>query len=202
MKTKEKILHHALALFNSEGVENITTRHIASDMGISQGNLHYHYPNKNEVIQALFDGFLARIAAERRYVAEQLFDKEEVLTSMENNFRVMYEYRFFFKAPAVIWRRLPEIREVLVQVFDSRKAQIREIIHHYRDQGIFRPEISEAQIQFLAEQFIFVISSWLHASDYHGDLKNPAKHFAAFAFRGWLPYLVPAKMREWEAVLE
>ena len=36
--TKEKIIAMSLEMFNRSGVENITTRHIAKELGISQGN--------------------------------------------------------------------------------------------------------------------------------------------------------------------
>ncbi|HEY8401633.1 MAG TPA: TetR/AcrR family transcriptional regulator, partial [Cytophagaceae bacterium] len=54
MTTKEKILNTALLLFNKEGIEDITVRDIAKAMGISHGNLCYHYPNKEVIIETLY----------------------------------------------------------------------------------------------------------------------------------------------------
>jgi len=65
MTTKERILDEALQLFNDDGVENVTTRHIAKSLGMSQGNLHYHYPTKNIVIETLFDQFLGEVQNNR-----------------------------------------------------------------------------------------------------------------------------------------
>ena len=39
MTTKEKIIDTALQLFNKQGIDPVTTRHIAKEMNISHGNL-------------------------------------------------------------------------------------------------------------------------------------------------------------------
>ncbi|WP_240510954.1 TetR/AcrR family transcriptional regulator [Algoriphagus antarcticus] len=46
LKTKEKILLTAIKLYNPSGVQIITSRHIAAEMGISHGNLDCHYKTK------------------------------------------------------------------------------------------------------------------------------------------------------------
>ncbi len=200
MKTKEKILNQALDLFNTKGVENITTRHIAAALGISQGNLHYHYPTKNVVIETLFHQFMEDVKNAERYI-ETSFPKEEVILSMKDNYKIMYKYRFFFKDNEVVWRRLPSIESITKQLFDLKKSQILHIIQLYKDQGIFREEISQAQIEFLAEQFIFSITSWLSAKEYHEIKGDVSDYYARFTFRIWLPYLNEGEMEQWEALL-
>ncbi len=200
MTTKQRILHSALDLFNTDGVENVTTRHIAKFIDISQGNLHYHYPTKNMVIQALFDQFLSEVQDAERF-KNNGFEKEEVIGSMKDNFKIMFKYRFFFKDNEVVWRRLPEIRKTTLELFSLKKTQILQIITLYKDQGIFREEISENQILFLAEQFIFSITSWLGAKEYMNEASNSAAYYARFTFRIWLPYLKVDEMRKWEEIL-
>ncbi|MFY0607506.1 MAG: TetR/AcrR family transcriptional regulator [Cyclobacteriaceae bacterium] len=201
MNTKEKILSKALELFNTEGVENITTRHIAKEINMSQGNLHYHYPNKNALITRLYEDFFDEIRNVERYNSGSLFAKEDVLKSMEDSFKIMFRYRFFFIDNAVVWRRLPEVKTNIILLLEAKKNEIREIIQSYKNQGIFRSGISDEQMNYLAEQFIFLISSWLNASEYLPNTSNVAKQYAQFTFRNWLPYLNDQEMKEWEAIL-
>lgn len=202
MNTKEKILSQSLILFNQDGVENITTRHIAKALGISQGNLHYHYPNKNSLITRLFEQFIAEIKSAARYNPEESFEKEAVLKSMADNFKIMYQYRFLFKDNELVWRRVPTIKEQIIQFFDSKRKEIKALILHYKREGIFRADISDQQIDYLANQFVFSISSWLVALEYITPFnENSPKYFTQFTFRLWLPYLKEAEMKKWEALL-
>ncbi len=200
MTTKQKILAKALDLFNTDGVESVTTRHIAKSIGMSQGNLHYHYPTKNVVVKALFEQFLTEVQNAERF-KDNNFAKEQVIGSMKDNFEIMFRYRFFFKDNEVVWRRLPEIKKTTLELFNLKKTQILQIITLYKNQGIFREQISENQVLFLAEQFIFSITSWLSAKEYLDQESDISEYYARFTFRIWLPYLKEEEMRKWEEVL-
>ena len=51
--TRQLILDAAKALFNERGYNDVTLRDIAGVMGISKGNLTYHFKKKEEIIEAL-----------------------------------------------------------------------------------------------------------------------------------------------------
>ena len=55
MKTRDRIIQASKELFNEQGERNVTTNHIASHLGISPGNLYYHFKNKQQII---FDIYL------------------------------------------------------------------------------------------------------------------------------------------------
>lgn len=199
LSTKEKIIAQSLLLFNEFGVENITTRHIAKEMGISQGNLHYHYPNKDEILKVIFSNFQKEITGAQKFNGEA-FDYQNMFLSMNENFKIMSTYRLFFQQNEVIWRRVPSIKKEITSLLSSKKTEILQLINLYKVEGRFRTEISTAQINFLAEQFIFTISSWLTAGNY--ITKNYSyEYYAKFLFRIWLPYLNKDEMSSWEKYL-
>ena len=61
--TKERILAASLALFNERGYGNVTMRMIADSLSISVGNLTYHFPKKQDIVNALMDESFRRNAA-------------------------------------------------------------------------------------------------------------------------------------------
>ncbi|WP_299531692.1 TetR/AcrR family transcriptional regulator [Ulvibacterium sp.] len=199
--TKEKIIAMSLNLFNRSGVENITTRHIAKELGISQGNLHYHYPNKDKLLETLFGDMLTALKNAERIIEDKPLDPEQMLLSMTDNFKIMYSYRLFFQQNDVIWRRLPEIKETMMLLFQTKQSEILALIELYKKEGKFRKEISARQVEFLAEQFIFNIQSWLNVKDYNPD-KVSFAYYAKLLFRLWLPYLHPTEMKTWEKLLD
>ncbi len=198
--TKEKIILKSLEMFNDQGVENITTRHIASELGMSQGNLHYHYPNKNEILKVLFKNFLMELKEAEEFDGKE-FTHQLMFKSMSNNFRIMEEYRLFFQQNEVIWRRVPQIKIDLISLLNRKKEEIIQIISLFKKEGKFRPNISADQVNSLAEQFIFTISSWLTAKNYSVS-RNSSDYYSKFLFRLWLPYLHEDEMKKWEKHLK
>ena len=56
-RTAERILDVTLELFNRFGEPNVSTTLISAELGISPGNLYYHYPAKDELINTLFNRY-------------------------------------------------------------------------------------------------------------------------------------------------
>src|SRR5258705_13711197 len=62
LTNRERILEASLALFNERGVPSVSTKTIAAHLGISAGNLYYHFANKEEIVRELWNEALASIA--------------------------------------------------------------------------------------------------------------------------------------------
>lgn len=53
MDTKDRIISAAIDLFNERGYQVVTLKDVATSLGISRGNLAYHYKDKDLVLQAI-----------------------------------------------------------------------------------------------------------------------------------------------------
>ena len=56
-RTAQRIQEAALALFNRYGEFDVSTSQIAGALGISPGNLYYHYPAKDGLVNTLFEQY-------------------------------------------------------------------------------------------------------------------------------------------------
>ena len=61
--TKELIRNTARELFNERGYRAVSMRNIADALGISVGNLTYHYPQKELLMEAIMDAELGTLPA-------------------------------------------------------------------------------------------------------------------------------------------
>lgn len=60
--TKDELFERALAIVDSEGLDSLTMRRLASDVGVEAASLYHHIPNKD----ALLDGVVSRMRTEMR----------------------------------------------------------------------------------------------------------------------------------------
>ena len=62
MKTKQKIINQAITAYNAFGLTNVTSRDLAKDLGISHGNLQYHFKNKETLLLAIYNQMKTEIS--------------------------------------------------------------------------------------------------------------------------------------------
>ena len=97
MKTKDKIIATAIYLFNIHGTKAISTNHIAKEMGISPGNLYYHFRSKNDIIRSISDNFSNELGSALKIQLDTISDFSSNLTSLFNRFfKIQQSYQFLF----------------------------------------------------------------------------------------------------------
>ena len=97
MKTKDKIIATAIDLFNIHGTKAISTNHIAKEMGISPGNLYYHFRSKNDIIRSISDNFSNELGSVLKIKLDTISDFSSNLTSLFNSFfKIQQSYQFLF----------------------------------------------------------------------------------------------------------
>jgi len=95
-RTAERILDTTLDLFNRLGEPNVSTTLISAEMGISPGNLYYHYPAKDELITRLFDRYDAALTELLR-AADNVADVEDAWLFFHLLFELIWAYRFLYR---------------------------------------------------------------------------------------------------------
>ena len=133
--TKKRILLTAIKMFNKHGVQNITSRHIAAEMGIAYGNLDYHYKNK----EALLLGIYKEMRSE---MSNSYLLREEYSTSLEHFHRLLahlekfqYKYRFFNLDVLEITRSFPKINQLITKTLALRKQQMADLFGQFVNEG-------------------------------------------------------------------
>jgi AcrR family transcriptional regulator len=95
-RTAERILEVTLELFNRFGEPNVSTTLISAELKISPGNLYYHYPAKDELINALFDRY-ERSLSELLNASDAVRNVEDAWFYMHTLFELIWQYRFLYR---------------------------------------------------------------------------------------------------------
>jgi len=121
-KTREKILLTGRSLFNQHGVSNVTIRQIAMELGISSGNLNYHFKKKEEIIEAIYFEMVAVFDERVETLDEDLFTLPYVHSEMKRSMLRMVDYRFIWIDLYHLLRTFPKINTHFIAVWNKRKA--------------------------------------------------------------------------------
>lgn len=164
--TKERILRTALELYNKSGPETVTVRHIAAEMGISHGNLCYHYPNTETIVRALYNELVAEM---NKMVTNSQFTPAEdvktvlqmVLTAARKGFETLYRYRFVLLNFHAIMRSDEYIRKNYSELTRQRQTEFRMITDALILAGVFRPESYPGQYDLLIELQLLAGDNWI-----------------------------------------
>ena len=95
-RTAERILEVTLDLFNRFGEPNVSTTLISAELNISPGNLYYHYPAKDELINSLFDRY-EKALGELLQAADGVSNVEDAWLFFHMLFELIWQYRFLYR---------------------------------------------------------------------------------------------------------
>lgn len=169
-KTRDRILQKALTLYNERGTSAVTTNHIAEAMGISPGNLYYHFRNREEIIRNIFtimedesrEGF-GPIASSAQDLGLQAF---------EDTFRFIQQfnqrYIFFKRELPVLLRHDPELKVRFATVHQETLGLIRLLIDGAISGGALR-SLDEEEKLLLAEMSWMLTLFWPNYLEVSGE---------------------------------
>jgi len=95
-RTAERILEVTLDLFNRFGEPNVSTTLISAELSISPGNLYYHYPAKDELINALFQRFDVELA-DLLLAADNVRNVEDAWFFFHTMYELIWKHRFLYR---------------------------------------------------------------------------------------------------------
>ena len=164
ISTRERILEACRKLFNERGPNKVTTAEIAESVGISEGNLHYHFQRKDQIVEALFDRFSIALARAGDAPAGHAPSHERYL---EGWFETMWDWRLFYTA--VTYHLAPSLQPRLAELTRSGQEQVARMLQALVQDGVLRA--TPAELEALVVNAWIIGGSWI---DYVGARQGVA----------------------------
>jgi AcrR family transcriptional regulator len=160
-RTRERILELSLRLFNEFGEPNVNTTIIAEEMNISPGNLYYHFKNKQDIVNHLFQRFEKEID---RLLTIPSDDRrrpnvEDAWLFLHVLFELIWKYRFFYRDlnNLLTNNRTFELR--FKTLLAQKVKMARWLAEGLQQRGELRA--AAAEIDALATNMVVVATYWL-----------------------------------------
>lgn len=161
-RTRERILELSLRLFNEYGEPNVNTTIIAEKMNISPGNLYYHFKNKDDIINCIFQQFEKEVDKLLRVPSATSTRKpnvEDAWLFLHLLFELIWKYRFFYRdlANLLINSRTFELR------FKALLGQKTKMAHWLCEGLAAQGDLKagRGEIEALATNMVVVATYWM-----------------------------------------
>ena len=159
MSRKLEILETARKLFNETNTQTATTNHIAKAMGISPGNLHYHYKNREEIIFKLY----LQLREEMSLAVDELPKSIKELQEHEKLLiKVQWKYRFFFRELLFLFSRDKSLERRYIEDNLAHRERIKIVMQNL----VVNEELEipdEKALEYLVDS---ILMSWQFYTSY------------------------------------
>jgi len=151
VRTRDSIKHTALRLFNRSGIQGVTLRDVAAKLKKSYGNITYHFPNKEALVEELYRDMLAEldeISADMQVQNDLL---SAILKAPELTFDLSVKYIFLFKDYIEIRRTFPELSKKIDLSNAMRKEALIGVLRFLKAQEVLREDLNDDDLNYIME---------------------------------------------------
>lgn len=176
-RTAERILEVTLELFNRFGEPNVSTTAISAELNISPGNLYYHYPAKDELINALFDRYEEALA-ELLGAADSVRNVEDAWLFFHMLFELIWNYRFLYRDLNDLLSKNRRLETHFQRVLADKGRAVRAVLSGLAQADAMR--IDGQRTGPVADAMVVVLTYWL-SYEYVRDPRNALEPAGAAA---------------------
>jgi AcrR family transcriptional regulator len=197
--TKELILSTALELFNSEGLPKVTLRAIANKMGISHGNLNYHFKKRETIIEDLYFQLVGRMDENMSRNEGKSIGLQTLFSMSSITIESFYEYRFFMLDFVQIMRESNKIKTHYLQLTKIREEQFAMLFSLLIKNKVLRKEVLPNEYSFLYKRFQILGDFWISSAEVtkSGLNKKMIKEYSEIINQSIFPYLTDSGKKEY-----
>ena len=206
-KTKDRILHISLQLFNERGERSVTTNHIAAELGISPGNLYYHFRNKQEIIKELAQQYQSETLEMLALPTDRPLNANDKISYFQVLSNQLWAYRFIHRDVYHLVENNEDFRKVYPRFAGQVMQQGQKIYRAFVDAGLMK--MTDSEIEALIINLWIVLTNWtnfLYMSGHISDNNRLEEKWVWQALRQMVflegPYLMGESRQTYEQLLK
>jgi len=202
VSTADRIIEASVKLFNADGVSQVSLRGIADEIGISHGNLAYHFSNKGEILDELYKRMEQEMDDAVYPAGDLTLHHYHRMAKRISEFHD--RYRFFYLDMLEITRHYPRVIRRYRRTVALRFEQYDRLMADLIRKGLVK---REPEPGFYRSQFrsIWVMSTfWLQHKAVLGK-NHPVLDAGSDVRHVWeimLQHLTPKGLREFKEICE
>ena len=159
-QTKNNIIQKAIDLFNEHGTAAVSLNSLAEALGISTGNLQYHYRSKEEIVRAILEVMFKDWNAVYQEMDTGSFTRDTLYRILRINFKLVWKYRFFYRELNALLRKDELLAKRYAAIQEGRLAEQEMLTKQMARAGGGRP-MSKLELRNMVLAGWVLSNSWL-----------------------------------------
>jgi len=189
---RERIVLESLRLFNENGFDSVSTNQISKELGISPGNLYYHFRNKEEIASELYSRMTDDVRANGSW--DSPVTPVRVAQIYVVSLDIIQRFRFVFADSATLMHASPSIASRHSNSLSWATDRLIALFEELRASGHFRwPDLTGSAVgRCAATTAVVFVGWWQYLEAVHGEQAAGHGHLgegARQAFSIVEPYL-------------
>ncbi len=192
-ETRSKILSTAQRLFNENGYRKVSLRMISDAMGISIGNLTYHFKKRDEILKALLENNLVELNTDK---AKSLDDLRLHLLQMTKGIQA----NSFFFSDMSLQTMDDDLYEYNRNNVKKQKEILLKKVMNLRECGVIKKSVRDEELRDIIEMEMLSHVTWAVNSGRKNTYTTMDEDsFISLSLRLFRPYLSKEGIRQLEA---
>ena len=179
MKTAQRILLTALAMFNEHGENSVTSVDIAIELDISPGNLYYHFKGKESIVVALMKMHEQQMQALLTRDKLDTLNAEEIMYYLYLIVDSIHVFHFLYKSPADLAEKYPQIVKRRQHILANLKRQITFLFESLVKQKVLIA--TDADRVLLVELILLIITQSCQFDELNSHMDDETQRFHALS---------------------
>lgn len=163
-KRQIEIIEAATQLIGNGGVQSLTTKALASEMGFSEPALYRHFSDKNEILKSVLIYYKEKLREGLANIMNSDLSGKEKIKEM-----IDFQFGHFTKYPAVImvifsetsFQHNSQLSKLVSEIMKQKSIMVSGIIEHGQREGSIRSDIGPEQLAtIIMGSMRFTILRW------------------------------------------
>ena len=155
--TKSRILSTTIQLLNTKGVSNVKMRDVSGALSMSIGDLTYHYPKWEALMDDIFGAFQSDV--DELYLSFPS-DITEVARYIGQIYDIQMRYAFFFADFYVFFQLYPKYEGIKERFFLERMKIMRDALQRLIVKKFLFPQDEQHNYDLLVKNTWLLLSGW------------------------------------------
>jgi len=148
-KRQIDIIEATTKLIGESGIQNLTIKNLAAEMGFSEPALYRHFKGKTEILKSVLIYYKEKLGKElKRIVNSDLSGLKKI------NKMVAFQFKHFTNFPAIVmvifaetsFQYDSELSKVVSEIMTQKKIMVSNIIKEGQNEGSVRNDINAEQL--------------------------------------------------------